>query len=407
MRKPARQFSKYAFATVLLFMVASSVCWAASGLTPIYSFTGGNDGGDPHTWLTFDSQGNIYGTTVTGGKFGFGTVFELSPTSGGQWTETVLHSFAGSPDGKNPYGGVTFDGAGNLYGATAAGGSGGTCVGDGCGTVFELSPSGNTWTETVIYNFTGGNDGSGPGNSVVFDNNGNLFGMAPDGGLHSEGVVYELSPAQGGGWKQTVVHAFTGGDDGAVGSLGPLLFFGGRFYGVTEIGGANSAGTVFQLVPTTAGGWKFVTLYAFKGEPDAGFPYGGLITDGTSLYGTTYFGGANGAGAVFKLSGANKERVLYSFKGTSDGGNSTASLYFDQQQGKLYGTTSAGGTAGCDCGTIFDLGQSGEAVLHRFTNTPDGADGYYGLTPDASGNLYGSTVAGGTNGQGMVFVFTP
>ena len=406
MRKPAWQFSRHLLA-VGLFALASSVSWAASNLTPIYSFSGGNDGGVPHTWLTFDVMGNIYGSTVVGGKFGLGTVFELSPGSGGQWTEKVLYSFAGTPDGKNPYGGVTFDAAGNLYGTTAAGGSGGTCAGDGCGTVFELSPSGNTWTEAIIYNFTGKSDGSGPGNGVVFDNAGNLFGMTPDGGVHSAGVVYELSPMPGGQWKQTVLHAFTGGDDGAIGSLGPLLFD-GDFYGVTEIGGANNAGTVFQLAPQPGGGWRLVTLYAFKGEPDAGFPYGGVIADGKgNLYGTTYFGGANGDGAVFKLSGANKERVLYSFKGGSDGSDSTAALYFDQQQNKLYGTTSAGGGAGCNCGTVFDLGPSGESVVHRFSNSPDGANIYYGLTPDTSGNLYGSTVAGGANGQGMVFVFTP
>jgi len=406
MPKPSLHFlSKVGSITVVAALLVNA-SWAANQVTALYSFTGGSDGGDPHTWLTFDSQGNLYGTTVTGGKFGFGTVFELSPSSGTQWTETVLYSFAGAPDGKNPYGGVTLDGAGHLYGTTAAGGSGGTCTGDGCGTVFELSPSGNTWTETVIYNFTGGNDGGGPGNGVVFGN-GSLFGMTPDGGLHSAGVVYELSPMPDGQWKQTVVHAFTGGDDGGVGSLGPL-FYGGNFYGVTEIGGANNAGTVFQLDQTPPGGWKLVTLYAFKGEPDAGFPYGGVTTDAErNLYGTTYFGGANGAGAVFKLSGTGKERVLYSFKGGSDGSASTSALYFDQQQGKLYGTTSTGGTAGCDCGTVFDLGRSGEAVLHRFTNTPDGAYVYYGLTADASGNLYGSTTAGGTHGQGMVFSLTP
>lgn len=407
MRKSARHIRGFSSAVILLIMVTSSFCWAASSLTPVYSFTGGSDGGDPQTWLTFDSQGNIYGTTVTGGKFGYGTVFELSPSSGGQWTESVLHNFAGTPDGKNPYGGVTFDAAGNLYGTTAAGGSGGACSnGDGCGTVFELARSGSTWTESVLYNFTGGNDGSGPGNGVVFDGNGNLFGMAPDGGLNGEGVIYELLPTQGGQWKLTVVHAFTGGNDGAIGSLGPLLYMSGDFYGVTEVGGANGAGTVFQLRPHAGGGWQMTTLYAFKGEPDAGFPYGGVITDGKSLYGTTYFGGASGNGAVFKLGGVNKERVLYSFKGGSDGSASTSALYFDPN-GKLYGTTSAGGSGGCDCGTVFDLGHSGEAVLHRFTNTPDGADVYYGLTPDTSGNLYGSTVAGGAHGQGMVFVFTP
>jgi uncharacterized repeat protein (TIGR03803 family) len=407
MRKFVYPFHRSGSSLWLLLVMASSVCWAASGVTSIYNFTGGDDGGDPQTWLTFDGRGNIYGTTITGGTFGYGTVFELSPSSGGQWTETVLYSFKGAPDGKNPYGGVTFDAAGNLYGATAAGGSGGSCTGDGCGTIFELSPSGNSWMETILYGFTGGKDGAGPGNGVVFDNAGNLFGTTPDGGLYSEGVVYELSPTPGGQWKQSVVHAFTGGNDGAVGSLGPLLFVGGTFYGVTELGGANKAGTVFQFRPSAGGGWTLTTLYAFQGQPDAGFPDGGVIADGTSLYGTTYFGGADNSGAVFRLSAANTDKVLYSFKGRADGGNPTSVLYFDQQKGKLYGTTSSGGNAGCDCGTVFELGEGGEATLHQFSNTPDGANPYYGLTPDASGNLYGSTAAGGTHGQGMVFVLTP
>ncbi|MGC2111941.1 MAG: choice-of-anchor tandem repeat GloVer-containing protein, partial [Candidatus Korobacteraceae bacterium] len=167
-----------------------------------------------------------------------------------------------------------------------------------------------------------------------------------------------------------------------------------------------------------AGGtWNLTTLYAFMGQPDAGFPYGGLIADvhGT-LYGTTYFGGANGAGTVFKvgpspnaLSGW-RDVVLYSFQGGADGGNPTSTLLFDGA-GNLYGTTSAGGDPGCDCGVAFEVSPSGgswnESVLHTFGTSPDGANPYYGLTPDGMGNLFGTTASGGRHSQGVVFELTP
>src|ERR1700730_8501242 len=147
----------------LILLMAHSL-WAANTTTVLYSFSGSSDGGDPASALTFDSAGNAYGTSVTGGAFGYGTVFQLSP-NGSSWTETPLYSFAGSPDGKNPYGGVTLDSAGNLYGTTVAGGNS-VCSGDGCGVVFKLTNSGGHWSESVLYNFQGGNDGAGPGSAL-------------------------------------------------------------------------------------------------------------------------------------------------------------------------------------------------------------------------------------------------
>ncbi len=388
--------------------------WAASNGKIVHSFSGLGDGGDPATSLTFDTAGNGYGTTVNGGSFGFGTVFELKRLSGGSFQEIVLYSFSGGTDGKNPYGGVIFDGNGNLFGTTVAGGDGGFCAGDGCGVVFELTNSGGSWNETVLYNFTGGDDGFGPGGGVVFDKAGNLYGTTPDGGQFAEGVVYELSP-QGGSWTQTVIHAFTGGNDGAVGSLGSLLLdASGNFYGVSELGGAHGAGTVFQLSPIAGGKWKFTTVYGFKGAPHAGFPYGGLITDGkNNFYGTTYFGGADGSGVVFKLDGtAMKETILHNFAEGTDGGFPTSTLAFDSV-GNLYGTTSMGGLPACDCGTVFELSpiRGSEAwkekVLHRFREKPDGGFPYYGLTADPSGNMFSTTASGGSDEAGIVFSFTP
>ncbi|MGH9498551.1 MAG: choice-of-anchor tandem repeat GloVer-containing protein [Terriglobales bacterium] len=395
-------------------MMLVSGAWAASHGKIVYSFAGLADGGDPATSLSFDAAGNAYGTTVVGGAFGYGTVFELKRVSPIKYQQSVLYSFTGGADGKNPYGGVVFDAAGNLYGTTVAGGNGGICSGDGCGVVFQLANDNGNWSETVLYNFTGLDDGFGPGGGVVFDGAGNLYGTTPDGGNSGEGVVYELSP-QGGGWQQTVIHAFTGGNDGAVGSLGSLLLApDGNFYGVSELGGANQAGTVFRLSPADGGKWKFATLYSFAGQPDAGFPYGGLITDGKNdFYGTTYYGGANGVGAVFKLDlNAKKETVIYNFKEGNDGGNPTTTLVFDGV-GNMYGTTSMGGFPACDCGTVFELspvrGQDTwtETVLHRFREKPDGGYPYYGLTADPSGNLFSTTASGGNSEAGIVFGFKP
>ena len=382
----------------------------------VYSFTGGLDGSNPASQLIFDNAGNAYGTTVTGGDSDCGTVFELTPLSGGQWQESVLYSFSCFGDGKNPYGGVTFDSDGNLYGTTVAGGSGGECTGDGCGVVYKLTKSGGNWSQSVLYNFTGGDDGFGPGSGVVFDKAGNLYGTTPDGGAYSEGVVYQLSP-NNGQWQQTVIHPFTGGSDGAIGSLGLLLLdAAGNVYGVTELGGDYGAGVVYKL--SLAGGtWKQTTLYQFQGLPDAGFPYGGLIADAAGrLYGTTYFGGTSGLGAVFELGPGPtalmgwKENVLYSFQGDTDASFPTSTLVFDKA-GNLYGTSSTGGRPSCDCGTIFELTPSGggwsESVLHSFGSNGDGSYPYYGMTSDGMGNYFGTTAAGGAHGHGVVFAITP
>jgi uncharacterized repeat protein (TIGR03803 family) len=408
-RVMSRVMSKASMACVLVVMIAN-VSWAAT-YKRLYNFAGGSDGGDPATALAVDSAGNAYGTTATGGDFDFGTVFMLSPS--GQ--QTVLYSFTGGGDGLDPHGGVTLDSAGNLYGTTVAGGFGGLCAGDGCGVIFELTPSKSSWTETTLYNFKGLNDGFGPGSALVFDKTGNLFGIAPDGGAHSNGVVFELSPTAHG-WRYKVIHAFTGNKDGAVGSLGPLVFdAAGNLYGVTELGGTLGAGAIYKLAQTPTGTWKTSVLYDFKGLPDAANPYGGLILDQAgNLYGTTYFGGAIGMGAVFQLipgpNGTWQENVLYSFQGGTDGSFPTTTLVFDSV-GTLYGTTSTGGRPSCDCGTVFKLrltrGSWNEKIVHFFGEGRDGSSPNYGLTLDQAGNLYGTTPVGGTGGQGTVFRLTP
>jgi len=409
-----RQFMSCASRACAVFAVIAmmvSVAWATGGYTRVYSFTGALDGSDPATRLTFDSAGNAYGTTAAGGDFDLGAVFQIAPDG----TQTTLYSFAGGNDGSDPHGGVTLDSAGNLYGTAVAGGSGGSCAGDGCGVVFKLMPVGGTWLETTLYSFRGGSDGFGPGSGLVFDAAGNLFGTTPDGGKHSAGVVFELSPGARG-WKQKVIHAFTGGNDGATGSLGLLLFDGaGNLYGIAEQGGAHGAGTVYKLSPSPRGVWQQTTLYAFKGMPDAGFPFGGLNWDAAgNLYGTTYFGGNSGMGSVFQLSpgpnGTWQENVLYNFQGGTDGSLPTSTLIFDAA-GNLFGTTSTGGRPSCDCGTVFKLTLSGgswnEKIVHFFGKGTDGYSPNYGLTFDPAGNLNGTTPAGGTGRHGMIFRLTP
>ena len=408
------RFLSLALLTIAVFLIETS--WASTEHV-VYSFTGGADGSDPASDLIFDNSGNAYGTTATGGADGCGTVFKLTPSGGGQYLQSVLFSFDCFSTGKNPYGGVTMDAQGNLYGTTVAGGSGGMCAGDGCGVVYQLAFSGGVWNETVLYNFGDAPDAGGPGSAVVFDASGNLYGTAPDGGANGVGAVYELAH-NNGVWTESIIHDFTGGDDGATGFLGRLLpdAF-GNFYGVTELGGHFGAGTVFKLTPVAGGTWNFATIFAFQGQPDAGFPYGGLIADAHgNLYGTTYFGGANGSGAVFRLGpaatarGGWQDSVLYSFQGGSDGGFPTTTLVFDAAH-NLYGTTTAGGDPGCDCGVAFELSPNGngwtESVLHTFGTFPDGANPYYGLAPDGAGNYLGTTAVGGNQNRGTVFQLTP
>ncbi|HEY3675194.1 MAG TPA: choice-of-anchor tandem repeat GloVer-containing protein, partial [Candidatus Tumulicola sp.] len=365
----------------------------------VYNFTGGGDGGNAATQLALDKTGNVYGTTVVGGTYQCGTIFEAKPQSAPPWSETALYSFTCYSDGKNPHGGVTFDQQGNLDGTTVAGGQG-YCAGDGCGVVFQYASG----AERVLYGFTGRRDGFGPGSPLTIDTSGNIYSTTPDGGSSGVGTIYEL---RNGKSKVNVLHGFSGGRDGGTGSLGALLRdSSGNLYGVTETGGALSNGTVYRVTTGANGKGKLTTLYTFKGTPDAGSPYGGLAADSSgNLYGTTYYGGANGLGSLFELvrkGNGFSERVLYSFKGGNDGSSSTSTLIFGAA-GTLYGTTSAGGGS-CDCGTIFSFNtKSGkEKVLHGFGGANDGMNPYYGMTLESNGKFVGTTVAGGSFGQGTI-----
>src|SRR5258708_33492926 len=263
---PSRCTTITAVAATAIFVLSLATAIAAT-TNVIFSF-GKGEGEYADRDLETDNAGNIYGTTVLGGDFGGGTVFQLSPTTNG-WVHTVLYSFTGGADGGEPYKGVTLDREGNLYGTAVTGGSG-SCEG-GCGVVYKLTKSGGTWNQTIIHAFTGGDDGSGPGARVTVDRSGNVYGMTPTGGTYGVGTIYKIHP-HAGSWDFQVIHTFTGGDDGATGSAGRMLLQQGRLYGAATVGGLYGDGGVFELTPTAVGEVYLRGLYSFNAQPHASFP---------------------------------------------------------------------------------------------------------------------------------------
>jgi len=380
MKHPRLSVSAACLAIAIASLLLAGI---ASGQTEttLYYFQGRPDGADPAAEVVFDKVGNIYGTTQNGGQFGAGSVFELTP-NGGTWTETILYSFTGGSDGQQPSSGLVLDSEGALYGTTIYGGYKIT------GTVFKLTPptmQGDAWTETTIYEFcsTGTcTDGAWPSGTLVFDKKGNLYGTAENDGNApcGCGVVFKLSPPHGRqtAWTETVLYNFLGHANG-----------------------------------------------------DGGLPQTGVIFDKSgNLYGTTPVGGHyhsacqnQGCGIVFKLASTGrgwKESRLYSFRGTGDGNVPEAGLVFDRS-GNLYGTTS--GAAVYNPGNVFKLrppatggGAWTERVLYSFRGVPDGFGPYAGVIFNANGHLFGTTTWGGSGGCsyggsvvgcGTVFELTP
>jgi uncharacterized repeat protein (TIGR03803 family) len=382
----------------------------------LHSFGHGTDGTNPSAGtLIRDTGGNLYGTTPNGGAYGFGAVFELSPRQGGGWSEAVLYSFkVNGTDGWLPYAGLIRDHSGNLYGTTANGGS------KSDGTVFELERGQDGgYTESVLYSFSfAGTDGAIPiYGALLLDGDGNLYGTTSEGGIFDSGAAFELTPNENGSWTEELLYSFGSGADASVPETGPITDASGNGYGTTAGGGLYNKGAVFELSPSSGGGWSEKVLHSFGHGADGYYPYAGLVFDAYgNLYGTTPYGGAYGQGTVFQLkpngSGGWTETVLYSFypNGT-DGFLPFAGLVIDSA-GNLYGTTFYGGND--YSGTVFEVSPNGhggwtENVLYSFcgqTNCANGGDPYGGLVFDAAHNLYGTTTYGGANGQGVVFQLT-
>jgi hypothetical protein len=331
----------------------------------------------------------------------FIAVFALVSVASAEWKEKVLYSFQGIPDGAYPAGGVVFDQAGNLYGATTYGGAKDCISITQCGTVYQLTPpakQGDPWKETVlhIFRFVGNqNDGDGPVGGVTLDTSGNLYGTTAYGGTGNCqlfgsrvgcGTVYEVTPPKkkGGKWTEKVLYSFQGGTDGYFPWDDLTWDSAGNLYGATQFGGGYGScdapyyqycGTIFEISPPTVkgGNWKEQVLYAFKSGKDGAAPNGGLVFDSKgALYGTTYYGGDTadncnggnafvGCGTVFELKPATAngrtwtEKILLHFKtDASMGGNPAAGVVFGEN-GDLYGTTSWGGQGFLPSGTVFRL----------------------------------------------------
>ena len=329
--------------------------------TMLHNFGSGNDGQTPLGNAIFDSAGNLYGTTSGGGIFGNGTVFELSPNG----IETVLYNFGNGGDGQNPSAGLIFDTSGNLYGTTVNGGA------FGSGTVFELSPNGaGGWTETGLYSFgsNGPSDGLNPDGGLIFDSSGNLYGTTVHGGAFGGGTVFELLLNPHGCCRESPVYSFGSGMDGANPYAGVIFDSLGNLYGTTANGGANSEGTAFELSPNGGGGWMEAFLYGFGSGMDGANPFSTLVFDNSgNLYGTTTNGGLYSNGTVFELSPSNhgccRESLVYSFENGNDGRNPYAGLLFNAS-GNLYGTTVSGGVFGG--GTVFGLTPGFAPVVELF-----------------------------------------
>jgi len=315
-------------------------------------------------------------------------------------TEVVLHNFAPyyQPHGASPVASVTRDPSGNLYGTTDSGGPA------SAGVVFAVNPAGR---EKVLYAFTGGADGGSPTSGVILDSAGNLYGATHNGGASNAGVVYKVDRAG----QETVLYTFTGGPDGGYPSAGVIRDAAGNLYGTTNSGGASNAGVVYKV---DTGGTETV-LYSFTGGADGGTPFAGVVADSSgNLYGTTSVGGSSasecaphGCGVVFEVTQSGQETVLHTFNGQSGGGYPDGGVIRDSS-GNLYGTTVSGGSG--FVGVVYKLDTTGkETVLYNFTGRTDGTSPETGVVRDAAGNLYGTTsdagLPGGCGGFGCGVVY--
>ena len=395
-------------ATLIIVSILAPGAWAVSEKV-LHSFTGGDDGYEPHQGLAVDAVGNLYGTTFVGGAHGAGTVFKLTPNLDGTWTESVLHDFTGRRDGGYvDWGTVAFDPKGNLYGAAYEGGN------YGAGVLFRLTPNGDgTWAKSIVHQFTGGKDGGWPRTTPYFDAQGTLYGTAAYGGSHGCGTVFKIENG-----AKSVIHQFM--DKPACSPwVGLTSDSVGNLYGTTRnaVGGCNppnECGTVFELTPAPNGKWTFEVIHRFVGGDDGSDPSvsGLIIDDAGNLYGTTEHAGPYDSGVLFSLTpGENQKwsyRVLHAFNNYSDGSCATGHLVRDPV-GNIFGTACLGGAYGY--GTVYKLTPNLDetwtfSVVYAFSGS-DGANPVGNLLLDEAGDLFGVTASGGSFGAGAVYEIVP
>jgi uncharacterized repeat protein (TIGR03803 family) len=379
----------------------------------LHAFGSGNDGGGLYDSVTFDVQGNLYGTTAGGGAYNDGTVFQLKPASKGTWKESILHSFPSRPnDGMAPLGGVMLGPEGRFYGTTQVGGA------YSAGTVFELALLPHGWKETPLYSFTHDDQACCPWGNLVTDSVGNLYGTGD--------AAFEISPRTKG-WTEKILHVFNGKNgDGVALYAGPIRDADGNLYGTTDMGGGSKdcddgCGTVWELSPPAPGsptqGWTEHILHRFGVGDDLAFPGSGQLAMDPqgNLYGGV-LGGKYRAAVIYKLSPVSTTSstgkawqltVLYNFTGGPDG-DFPAGVILDKA-GSLYGVCGAGGAYGE--GTVFKLSPQSDGtwkftLLHTFTGH-DGFNAVANPTLGPDGKLYGTAESGGPHGGGVVFQLTP
>jgi uncharacterized repeat protein (TIGR03803 family) len=348
----------------------------------LVNFTGADQGPGFPSNLIIDSSGNLYGTSYLGGKYGKGTVFKVTPAG----KVSVLHSFAGQPsDGASPYDALARDKSGNLYGTTYSGGTVNTCS-DGCGTVFKLTSAGK---ETILHNFTNGSDGGLPGGTVTLDSAGDIYGMA---GFQ---VVFKIDTAG----NFSTIYTFSDSEELGFGNT-LIQNRAGDLFGTGYNPDGSNGGIVFEVTPQG----KETTLYTFTfGGIDGSEPNNKLAQDAAgNLYGSTFGGGTNDEGTIFKIDTSGVLSVLYSFcqlAKCADGAEPYSWLTLDSS-GNLYGETFNSGNVGL----IFKLTPSGtESVLYSGITGNQAAQSP-ALVIDKSGNIYGSTW--GLNNRGTIFKLT-
>jgi len=379
---------------------------SAQNFQVLHNFTNGGDGGTPPYTLAKDAAGRFFGTAATGGANNNGIIFRFAQ-AGGSWTLLPIYNFSDN-DG-SPGWGLTIAPDGSIF----SNASYASVLGGPCGTALMIRPPATVprsvlspWQETVLRTYVKREDGCPTGN-LVRDTAGNLYGVTQSGGPNGWGSVFELSPS-GSGWTENILYAFQGQADGGAPYPGLIMDSAGNLYGTASAKGANNQGVVFELTPS-GGGWSQHVLYTFQGGNDGGQPVAGLIFDNSgNLYGATTSWGSGGGGTVFKLApsgGSWTFSVLASLTG-SDG--PVASLTMDAG-GNLYGTTFMDDSYGY--GSVFKLSASGGGWtytdLHDFTGGTDGGYPGGGVVLDASGNLFGTAVLGGANGFGVIYEITP